>query len=89
MMRISLSGLSSSSVWTFSMAVQTSIPFTTLPKTVCLLSSQGVGTVVIKTVQSKEVHRWQQQWITIISKKALKQMIIKVGESNTRIPYSH
>lgn len=29
----------------------TSIPFTTLPKTVCLLSSQGVATVVIKNCE--------------------------------------
>ena len=46
---ISSSGLSNLSVLTCSIFVQTSIPFVTLPKTVCLLSNQGVGTVVIKT----------------------------------------
>lgn len=45
---ISSNGLSLWSVFTFSIAVQTSIPFVTRPNTVCLLSSHGVGTVVIK-----------------------------------------
>ena len=48
--RISSSGLSILSVLTFSIVVQTSIPFVTRPNTVCLLSSQGVGTVVMKTI---------------------------------------
>lgn len=47
--RISSNGLSILSVLAFSIRVQISIPFMTRPKTVCLLSSQGVGTVVIKT----------------------------------------
>ena len=50
--RISSSGLSILSVLTFSIVVQISIPFVTRPNTVCLLSSQGVGTVVIKTINS-------------------------------------
>jgi len=41
-------GLSFLSVLTFSICWTTSIPFTTLPNTVCLLSSHGVATVVIK-----------------------------------------
>ena len=47
-MLISCKGLSCRSVSTFSIALQTSIPFTTRPKTVCLLSNHGVGTVVMK-----------------------------------------
>ena len=35
-------------VFAFSMASTTSLPFMTLPNTVCLPSSQGVGTVVMK-----------------------------------------
>lgn len=53
MIRISSSGLSMSSVLTFSIIVQTSIPLTTRPNTVCLLSSQLVGTVVIKNCKKK------------------------------------
>jgi len=45
---ISSRGLSMSSVFVFSIMVQMSIPLVTRPKTVCLLSNQGVGTVVIK-----------------------------------------
>ena len=41
-------GLSSFPHFTFSMRITTSIPLTTRPNTVCLLSSQGVGTVVMK-----------------------------------------
>jgi hypothetical protein len=47
--RISSKGLSCLSVLTFSINVQTSIPFVTRPKTVCLLSNHGVATVVMKT----------------------------------------
>jgi len=45
---ISFNGLSSSSTFILSIAEHTSIPLVTLPKTVCLLSSHGVGTVVMK-----------------------------------------
>lgn len=41
-------GRSRLSVGTRSMAMTTSIPSTTRPKTVCLLSSHGQGTVVMK-----------------------------------------
>jgi hypothetical protein len=34
--------------------VQISIPLVTRPKTVCLLSNQGVGTVVMKTTKRHE-----------------------------------
>lgn len=47
-MLISSRGLSSSSTFTVSILVHTSMPFVTLPKTVCLLSNHGQGTVVIK-----------------------------------------
>lgn len=45
---ISDNGLSISSVWTDSIELHTSMPFVTRPNTVCLLSSHGVGTVVMK-----------------------------------------
>lgn len=44
----SIKGLSLSSVPTCSISVTTSIPLVTLPKTVCLLLSHGVGTQVMK-----------------------------------------
>jgi hypothetical protein len=44
----SSTGLSVRSVFTFSIKLTTSMPLTTRPNTVCLLSSQGVGTVVMK-----------------------------------------
>lgn len=60
---ISSNGLSNLSVFTFSIRVQISIPFTTRPKTVCLLSSQGVGTVVMKTAnESKDSMRKLGAW---------------------------
>lgn len=45
---ISSTGLSLRSVLAFSMFSTTSVPLTTRPNTVCLLSSHGVGTVVMK-----------------------------------------
>lgn len=45
---ISSNGLSTLLTLTFSIACTTSNPCTTRPKTVCLLSSQGVTTVVMK-----------------------------------------
>ncbi len=48
---ISFEGLSNSSTLTFSIAAHTSMPLVTLPKTVCLLSNQGVGTVVMKNCE--------------------------------------
>ena len=50
-MEMSFKGLSNSSHFTPSIDEQISIPLVTLPNTVCLLSSQGVGTVVIKNCE--------------------------------------
>ena len=47
-MEISSRGLSKSSTFTASIFEHMSIPFVTLPNTVCLLSNQGQGTVVMK-----------------------------------------
>lgn len=48
-MRISSRGLSDRGfTLAFSIADTTSFPFVTLPNTVCLLSSHGVATVVMK-----------------------------------------
>lgn len=52
---ISSSGLSLRGlVLTFSIANTTSVPFTTRPNTVCLPSSQGVGTVVMKNCRGEK-----------------------------------
>ncbi len=48
MMRMSWRGLSFLSTLASSMRLTTSMPAETLPNTVCLRSSQGVGTVVMK-----------------------------------------
>lgn len=59
MLRIlmSSSGLSPSSALAFSISVQISMPFDTRPNTVCLLSSHGVGTVVMKNWLMETKHR--------------------------------
>ena len=44
----SIKGLSFLSHLTFSIVLAVSVPLKTLPKTVCLLSSQGQGIVVMK-----------------------------------------
>ena len=48
MIETSSIGLSNLSVPRFSMLATVSIPLTTRPKIVCLLSNQGVATVVMK-----------------------------------------
>ena len=53
---ISSTGLSPFSVLAFSMLRTTSAPFATRPNTVCLLSSHGVGTVVMKNCVEHAQH---------------------------------
>lgn len=52
---MSMSGLSSLSHLTFSMPCTTSMPFSTRPKTVCLLSSHGAGAVAAQA--GREIRR--------------------------------